>query len=111
MLLDAIRLPQRKDFDPTALVTYVSHGFTLGRGAAKRHALTHGSPDVIGLAPAPRSVAKPRGVRDEAVRARRKPRIPTSATASLSEPAALAPAVRAFDLGSGTPHKEAGRRG
>ena len=43
MLLDAIRLRQRKDFDPTALVTYVSHGFTLGRQAAKRHALTHGS--------------------------------------------------------------------
>jgi hypothetical protein len=54
MLFDAIRLRQRKDFDPTALVTYVSHGFTLGRGAAKRHALTHGSLDVIGLAPAPR---------------------------------------------------------
>jgi hypothetical protein len=44
MLLDAIRLRQRKDFDPTALVTYVSHGFTLGRRAAKRHALTRGSP-------------------------------------------------------------------
>ena len=44
MLLDAIRLRQRKDFDPTALVTYVAHGFTLGRRAAKRHALTRGSP-------------------------------------------------------------------
>ena len=35
--------------------------------------------------------------------ARRKPCIATSVTASLSEPAALAPAIRAFDLGSGTP--------
>jgi hypothetical protein len=43
MLLDAVRLSQRKDFDPAALVTYVSHGFTLGRRAAKRHALTRGS--------------------------------------------------------------------
>jgi len=37
------------------------------------------------------------------VRAQRKPPIATSVTASLSEPAALAPAIRAFDLGSGTP--------
>jgi hypothetical protein len=37
------------------------------------------------------------------VRARPKPRIATSATASLSEPAALAPAIRVFDLRSGTP--------
>jgi hypothetical protein len=37
------------------------------------------------------------------VRARPKPRIATSATASLSEPAARAPAIRVFDLGSGTP--------
>lgn len=37
------------------------------------------------------------------MKARRKRRIATSVTASLSEPAALAPAIRAFDLGSGTP--------
>ena len=37
------------------------------------------------------------------MRARPKLRIATSATASLSEPAARAPAIRVFDLGSGTP--------
>ena len=81
MLLDAIRLRQRKDFDPTALVTYVSHGFTLGRRGAKRHALTRADRrGVTGFALAPHRIAKPRGVRDEAVRARRKPRIAASAT-------------------------------
>jgi hypothetical protein len=40
MLFDAVRLCQRKYLDAATLVTNVSHGFTLGRRAPKRHALT-----------------------------------------------------------------------